>query len=79
MTFEVIKYVKATSTDPLTFWGQKLGQTIHKGLRDIRDHKVGHDDLYYDPVTFWGHKLGQTHRKGHRDFWGHKVGHRDLL
>ena len=31
--------------DPLTFWGHNLGQTDHKGHRDLWGHKVGHGDL----------------------------------
>ena len=45
MTFGVIKQVMATSNDPVTFWGHKLGQTDHKGHRDLLGHKVGHGDL----------------------------------
>ena len=45
VTFGVIKYVTATSNDPVTFWGHKLGQTDHKGHRDLWGHKVGHGDL----------------------------------
>ena len=35
----------ATSNDPVTFLGHKLGQTDHNGHRDLWGHKVGHDDL----------------------------------
>ena len=45
MTFGVIKYVTATSNDPVTFWGHKLGQADHKSHRDLWGHKVGHGDL----------------------------------
>ena len=45
MTFGVIKWVMATSNDPVTFWGHKQGQTDHKGHRDLWGHKVGHGDL----------------------------------
>ena len=31
--------------DPLTFLGHKLGQTDHKGHRELLGHKVGHGDL----------------------------------
>ena len=41
----VIKHVTMTSNDPVTFWGHKLGQTDHKGYRDLWGHKVGHGDL----------------------------------
>ena len=41
----VIKYVTATSNDPVTFRGHKVGQTDHKVYRDLLGHKVGHGDL----------------------------------
>ena len=37
--------VKLTSSDPMTSRGHKLGQTDHKGHRDLWGHKVGHGDL----------------------------------
>ena len=45
VTFGVIKYVTATSNDPVTFWGHTLGQTDHKGHRDFWGHKIGHGDI----------------------------------
>ena len=33
----------------VTFWGQKLGKTDHKGHRDLRGNKVGHWTL----MTLW--------------------------
>ena len=45
LTLRVIKYVKLTSSDPMTSRGHKLGQTDHKGHRDLWGHKVGHSDL----------------------------------
>ena len=38
-----------TYYDPVTFWGygHKLGQTDHKGHRDLWGHKVGHADLLW--------------------------------
>ena len=45
MTFGVIKWVKATSNDAVTFLGQKLCQLVYKGHRDYLGHKVGHGDL----------------------------------
>ena len=45
VTFGVIKYVTATSNDPVTFCGHTLGQTYQKGHRDLWGHKVGHGDL----------------------------------
>ena len=41
----VIKYVKLTSSDPMTSKDHKLGQTDYKGHRDLWGHKVGHSDL----------------------------------
>ena len=35
LTFGVIKWVTASSNDPVTFWGHKLGQTNHKGHRHL--------------------------------------------
>ena len=68
----------ATSNDPVTFWGHKLGQTDHKGHRDLWGYKVG-TATCNDHVAFWGNKLSQTDHKGHRDLWGHIVGHGHLL
>ena len=45
MIFGVIKKVTATSNDPVTFRGHKLGQNDHKGHRDLWGHKVGHGHL----------------------------------
>ena len=77
MTFGVIKKVMATSYDPVTFWGHKLGQTDHKGHRDrwvIKSVTATSND----PATFWVYKLSQTDHKGHRDLWDHKVGDGDI-
>ena len=35
----------AKSKDPVKFWSHKLGQTDHKGHRDLLGHKVGQSDL----------------------------------
>ena len=45
VTFGVIKLVTATSIDTLTLKGHKLGQTDHKGHRDLWGLKVGHGYL----------------------------------
>ena len=45
VTIVVIKKVTATSNDPVTFWGHKLGQTNHKGNREIWGHEVGKGDI----------------------------------
>ena len=45
MTFGAIKSVTATSNDPDTFWGHKLGQADQKCHRDLSAHKVGYGDF----------------------------------
>ena len=45
LTFGVINKDTLTSNDPLKFLGHKLGQTDHKGHRDLWGHKVGHAEL----------------------------------
>ena len=49
----------ATSNDPVTFWGHKLGQTDHKGHRDLCGHKVGQTD-HKGHRDLWGHKVGHS-------------------
>ena len=58
----------------MTLRGHKVGQTDHKGHRDLRVIKKA-TVTSNAPVTYCGNKLGQTDHKGHRDLWGHKVGH----
>ena len=45
VTFVVIKFVTATSNDPFTLKGHKLGKTNNKGHRNLWGHKVSHGDL----------------------------------
>ena len=37
--------IAATSNDPVIFGSHKLGQTDHKGHRDLWGHKLGHGNL----------------------------------
>ena len=42
----------ATSNDPVTFWGHKLGQTDHKGHRDLWGHAMTYFMTPKVTVTF---------------------------